>query len=105
MRLRVILALVALIIAVAAVLLSDIVKQRTGASVNPCIANLKQIDAAKEIWASENQVTNLTVEVRTSDLYGRTKYIYDVPSCPSNDTYIIGTLGEKPRCTVPGHTF
>jgi len=31
-------------------------------------------------------------------------YIKKEPSCPSGGTYTLGTVIEKPRCSIPGHT-
>jgi hypothetical protein len=72
---------------------------------NACIANLKQIDGAKATWALEHGITNGSFVVSGKELYGVTNYIRDEPTCPMGGTYQIGLLGQKPRCTLPGHTL
>ena len=69
-----------------------------------CISNLRQIDAAKNQWALENNKPEGTV-VTAQDI---TPYIKldangNIPSCPSGGTYTIGVIGEPPTCSIPGH--
>lgn len=70
---------------------------------NACIANLKQIDGAKSTWALENKKPDGSV-VTGDELFGRTLYIRDTPQCPGGGIYSLRRTGEKPRCTMPGHT-
>lgn len=61
-----------------------------------CISNLRQIDDAKEVWATEtNQGDNATPT--QSDLVPT--YIKTFPSCPTNGTYAINPIGTPPTCT------
>jgi len=71
---------------------------------NSCIANLKQLDGAKQTWALENKKTGEAVP-RAADLFGPTLYLREKPSCPSGGAYLLGRVSRKPRCTVPGHTL
>ena len=68
-----------------------------------CRANLQLIHGAKCSWALENNKTNSAVPT-DADLFGRNNYIREKPTCPSGGTYTLGSVGTKPRCTVPGHT-
>lgn len=68
-----------------------------------CIANLKQIDGAKATWALENKKTKSDIPT-TNDLYGATAYIRDEPTCPQGGKYVIGSVQQKVRCSIPGHT-
>ena len=70
---------------------------------NACINNLRQIDAAKQQWALENKKTTDAVPT-AQDLL---PYFKDgiFPVCPSGGTYMIGTVGEVPTCSVPGHAL
>ena len=52
-----IMIVVAIIGLLAAIAIPNFVKARTTAQKNACIANLKQIDGAKEQWALENKKT------------------------------------------------
>ena len=53
-----IMIVVAIIGLLAAIAIPNFVKARTTAQKNACIANLKQIDGAKEQWALENKLTS-----------------------------------------------
>jgi hypothetical protein len=73
-------------------------------AVAPCIANLKQLDGAKNSWALEYRKT--TNDTPTdSDLFGPNGYIQQKPSCPEGGIYLIGKVGESPRCTIPQHSL
>jgi hypothetical protein len=75
-----------------------------GSPRNGCIAQLKQIDGAKAVWALENK--KLITDVPTAtDLYGTNAYIRDEPKCPLGGKYVIGSVQQKPRCSIPGHTL
>lgn len=72
-----------------------------------CYNNLRQIDGAKEQWASEKNKGSEDEPTR-EDLasYIKTGIL---PTCPMRDkfgkrgVYTIGKVGERPRCSVPGH--
>jgi hypothetical protein len=69
-----------------------------------CVMNLRAIEGAKATWALENRKT--TNDVPTdADLFGADRYIRDKPQCPRNGTYTLGKVGEKPTCSVRGHTY
>jgi hypothetical protein len=74
------------------------------ASVNSCIANLKQIVGAKATWALEQKKSNSDIPT-TNELYGVTNYIRDMPVCPRGGTYTLGRVDQKVRCSIPGHTL
>ena len=68
-----------------------------------CAMNLRSIEGAKAQWASDNNKT--TNDVPTdSDLLGCTRYIREKPQCPKSGVHVIGRVGDKPRCSVRGHT-
>ena len=83
----------------AAIAIPNFVKARSAAMRNACIANLKQLDGAKEQWALENKKKvgdNCTMK----DLVP--EYIRMEPHCPaSNKAYIINPIGTDPQC--PNH--
>src|SRR3954467_1270715 len=54
--------------------------------LNICIANLKQLDGAKEQWALENKMPDGSVP-QWYDLVGTNKYIKCRPVCPSGGKY------------------
>jgi prepilin-type N-terminal cleavage/methylation domain-containing protein len=102
-----IMIVVAIIGLLAAIAIPNFIKAREASQKNACIANMKQIDGAKNTWALENKKVNTDVPL-TTDLYGATLYIRDTPTCPSTGgAYTIGTVATKPLCTgVPtSHTL
>jgi|SRR5882724_2566308 len=79
-------------------------------SYNSCINNLRQIDAAKQWWALENNVTNLETVVTWENVTpylgrgatGSLNYIYcpDDKSRKCTNSYALGKLGSPPRCRI-----
>ena len=99
-----IMIVVAIIGLLAAIAIPNFIKAREISQKGACIANLKQIDGAKNTWALENKKVS-TESPNTGDLYGPTLYIRDQPSCPAAGSYTLGTVSEKPTCSVAGHTL
>jgi DNA repair exonuclease SbcCD ATPase subunit len=73
---------------------------------NACVNNLRLIDAAKQQWALENkkQTTDTPAWDDLKPYLGRGPN-GEMPSCPSGGTYTVGTVGERPTCSVPGHAL
>ena len=70
-----------------------------------CVSSLRMIQGAKEVWMLEGKRASSEVP-SDADLFGGSNpLITKRPVCSGGGTYIIGALGEKPRCSVPGHTF
>ena len=99
-----IMIVVAIIGLLAAIAIPNFIKAREASQKNACIANLKQIDGAKNTWALENKKVNTDTPVK-ADLYGATLYIRDEPTCPASGVYTLGDVMTKPVCTIPGHTI
>ncbi len=69
---------------------------------NACIANLRQIQGAKETWMLEKEKT--TNDIPTDpDLFGANQYIRQKSTCPDGGVYSIGRVGENPKCSFKGH--
>jgi len=73
---------------------------------NACINNLRLFDAAKQQWALENR----KLSTDTPGIEDLRPYIGrgpngEMPTCPDGGTYTIGTVGEKPTCSVPAHVL
>jgi prepilin-type N-terminal cleavage/methylation domain-containing protein len=77
-------------------------KARTTTRNKSCIANLRQIDNAKEEWAMDNK-KNTGDAVLSTDI--APSFIKSFPSCPGGGTYTMGAVGTNPTCTVAGHTL
>jgi hypothetical protein len=84
-----------------AIAIPNFVKARATAQANACINNLRQIDAAENEWALENNKTNGT-PVTEADIkpYIKLDASGNLPKCPAGGTYIIGSVGEFPACSL-----
>ncbi len=97
-----IMIVVAIIGLLAAVAIPNFMRARQRAQTNACIANLKQMDGAKTLWALDTGAAS-GAAVTMANLV--TAYIKSTPSCPANGTYTIGAIGTTPTCTVSGHAL
>jgi prepilin-type N-terminal cleavage/methylation domain-containing protein len=87
-----------------AIAVPNFVKARESSRKNTCIANLKQIDSAKEQYAMDNKLASGAATAFTN-LVGATSYMKAQPVCPSSGTYTTGVVGTNPSCTVAGHVL
>src|SRR5262249_24785651 len=69
------------------------------AKARHCIADLKQIEAAKAMWIMDTNASP-TASPTAADLYGPTRYIRSAPVCPEGGTYTIGNGSTRPTCSV-----
>jgi prepilin-type N-terminal cleavage/methylation domain-containing protein len=92
-----IMIVVAIIGLLAAIAIPNFVRARAKAQINTCIANLKQIDGAKETWALENKKKTGDTVTWPGDLVPQ--YIKTEPTCPSGSgAYVPGNIGTLPTC-------
>ncbi|MDW8320902.1 MAG: prepilin-type N-terminal cleavage/methylation domain-containing protein [Armatimonadota bacterium] len=82
-----------------AIAVPNFVRARESSRAKSCVANLKQIDAAKEQWAMDNNKANGD-ECQMSNLVPN--YIKATPACPSGGTYTVGNVGTNPTCSIGG---
>ena len=90
-----------------AIAVPNFIKARENSRQKACIANLKQIESAKEQWAMDTKAAPTATPAKT-DLYGNTAYVKVEPSCPSGGTYTIGDMSTRPTCDRPaaeGHVL
>lgn len=91
---------------IAGAALPTFAKARATAQRNTCINNLRLIDGAKQTWALENNKKNTDVptwaDIQPFLSSGRSM---KRPSCPGGGNYTIGSVGEPPRCSIPGHAL
>src|SRR6266487_2938718 len=67
-----------------AIAVPNFIKARESSRAKSCVANLKQIESAKEQWAMDTKAaTNATPG--TTDLFPT--YVRNTPVCPSGGTY------------------
>jgi hypothetical protein len=68
-----------------------------------CINHLRQIDAAKNQWALENnKPTGVTPTAQDIAPYLTNE---NIPSCPAGGFYSINAIGEPPTCSIAGHAL
>ncbi len=100
-------AVVAPVGVLAAIAIPNFVKARKTAQKNTCIANLKQIDGAKQQWAIDNR-KNGTAIPTDADLFGSTLYLKRKPQCPLSGQYSINRVDQDPTCShgvTEGHSL
>lgn len=91
-----------------AIAVPNFIKARETSRTKSCIANLRQIDAAKEQWAMDNNAANGgAVTGGMGTLVGGTGYMKATPNCPSGGTYTLGNIGTDPTCSLAaqGHVL
>jgi len=92
-----IMIVVAIIGILAAIAIPNFLKSRKQSHMNACIANLKQIQGAKE------QSLLAGGGITAGDLFGADKYIKVTPTCPGTGAdYVIGDADANPTCPNPG---
>lgn len=73
------------------------------AAKNACIANLRQLDGAKQQWAIDNK-RNASDIPGPADLFGSRLYLKIEPTCPLGDgRYTLHSVGQNPTCSHPEH--
>jgi hypothetical protein len=86
----------------AVVVLQSFIKARAISSFNPCINNLRQIDAAANQFALEK---NLKAGDKINFPNDLTPYIklnneWKIPPCPSGGIYSLKKTGDAPICSL-----
>ena len=100
-----IMIVVAIIGLLAAIAIPNFVKARETAQKNACIANLKQIEGATQVWAID---TGADGTATPSDTAVLSNYIKKWPYCVnSSETYAIPAVNAQPACpgTRTGHAL
>ncbi len=96
-----IMIVVAIIGLLAAIAIPNFVKARKTAQKNSCVANLKQIDGAKQQWAIDEKKGGTDTPGKT-DLYGTALYLKLEPTCPLSGSYTIANVQSNPTCSLAG---
>jgi chromosome segregation ATPase len=71
--------------------------------MNLCVNNLRQIDAAKQQWALENNAAADAIPAAQDLLPYFPNLTF--PVCPSGGVYTINAVGAPPTCSFPGHAL
>lgn len=97
-EIMIVVAIIGLLVAIA---IPNFLRAREEARANSCVANLKQIEGAKERWA-------MSTNADQADVPGWTALVPDYlkikPQCPSapagTDNYTVGAVNVVPVCAV-----
>jgi len=86
---------------------STFTRARATSPGNACVNNLRQIDSGKQQWALEHGKTaeDIPTWKDLGTFVGRRRDGSDI-SCPEGGKYILGKVGELPKCSRGGlHTL
>ncbi|UCD55904.1 MAG: prepilin-type N-terminal cleavage/methylation domain-containing protein [Candidatus Omnitrophota bacterium] len=98
-----IMIVVAIIGLLAAIAIPNFVKARETAQKNACIANLKQIQGAIQVWALDAGSASTATPSATAVL---SDYIKKWPSCSVlGATYTIPAVSADPTCSGTDHSL
>jgi len=98
-----IMIVVAIIGLLAAIAIPNFVRARNSSQTNACLNNLRQIDAAKQQWALENNTTGSPTAANITPYMGRSS-TGSLPYCPLDSakafasSYTINDMNTTPVC-------
>lgn len=93
---------VAIVSLLAAIAIPNFVTAKTQSQGRSCIANLKQIENAKSVWALNNNQPDTAIPTWNNLV---PDYMKKQPTCPSNGTYTISDINTAPSCNISGHVL
>lgn len=87
----------------AAIAIPNFVKARQISMQNACINNLRQIEAAKNLWAMEHhkEATDTPTQGDLLPYFGNHQF----PKCPAGGIYTIGQDSVPPTCSITNHVL
>ena len=108
-----IMIVVAIIGLLAAIAIPNFVRARATSQTNACINNLRQIDAAVQQWALENNaaagaaVTEANVAPYLGRAVNSATFAAAAVRCPASGTYGVTAANAAPTCTLSanGHAL
>ncbi len=92
-----------LLLIVAALIIVPLKLEKRSAKVSKCGDNLWQIRACKQLWAGNYGKTSNDIPT-WDDLrpFFPVEWSNHIPVCSSGGTYIIGPVGQNPKCSIGG---
>jgi prepilin-type N-terminal cleavage/methylation domain-containing protein len=97
-----IIIVVTILVILAAIAIPNYIKAGPAVKTRACIANLRTIDAAKEIWALKNK-KKAGDPVIPSEVNNLIKGSFG--PCPADGRYEYQPVDAVPTCTVVGHSI
>ena len=92
-EIMIVVAIIGLLVAIA---IPNFLRAREEARANSCVANLKQLEGAKERWAMSMNQSAASVAT-TGDLVPA--FLKIEPTCPSGGDYTYGAVNSVPTCS------
>jgi len=71
--------------------------KRHNSGVNVCRANLRVIESAKALWATEHKKAANDVPKEAEII--ATNYMHEIVRCPDGGKYDLRAVAERPRCS------
>ena len=81
-----------------AIAIPNFVKARETSRSKACVANLKQVDSAKQQYMMDKNISTYTGAM--TDM--APTYIRVAPTCPAGGTYTVGNETTSPTCSLAG---
>ena len=85
-----------------AIAIPNFVQARESSRARACVANLKQIDSAKQQYLMTNNVSTFTSATGSDTTLGglAPAFIRQAPKCPAGGTYTTNTETASPSCSL-----
>ena len=105
-----IMIVVAIIGLLAAIAIPNFVRARARAQANACIANLKQVEGAIQVWAIDTGAAADANAPTVAELVTQNYLRAPEPTCPLGGSYTTGKVDGRPTCpnaatTDPAHVL
>jgi hypothetical protein len=85
-------------VALAGAVFLAVMRSRTAPVSNSYVNNLRELGRAKASWRLENHKTTSEASAWSEPL----PYLRQKPVCPQGGPYILGQVGEPPKCSLGG---
>ncbi len=87
-----------------AIAIPQFVRARSSSQQKSCVANLRRISDAKELFAQETGLSTGDMVV-IGDIFPTYLKAPTFPQCPGGGTYTINVVGSAPTCTDTGGAY
>jgi prepilin-type N-terminal cleavage/methylation domain-containing protein len=100
-EIMIVILIIALLIAIA---VPQFVKAREHSYAKVCIANLREMQYAKELFAADFKLNNGDA-CTLNDLWPAYLRGIAFPNCPAGGVYTVGPIGDTPVCSLNAGNF